>query len=144
METLICSTLPTKMISKITDHFQALSTMIPLRSIDNAREYDAAVTALNQLLDAGAANEAHPLADLANTLGALIGEYDDTHYAKQNVSPTEMLQFLMVQHQLTQSSLPELGSQGVVSEILSGKRVLNVRQIKALAIRFHVPPSTFI
>jgi HTH-type transcriptional regulator / antitoxin HigA len=144
METLIVSTLPSKMISKITNHFQALSTMIPLHSIDNAREYDAAVTALNQLLDAGAASKAHPLADLANTLGALIGEYDDTHYPKQNVSPTEMLQFLMVQHQLTQSSLSELGSQGVVSEILSGKRELNVRQIKALAIRFQTPPSAFI
>ena len=37
--------------------------------------------------------------------------------------------------------LPEIGSQGVVSEILSGKRELNVRQIRALAARFHVEPS---
>jgi HTH-type transcriptional regulator/antitoxin HigA len=48
-------------------------------------------------------------------------------------------------HELNQSDLAnEIGSQGVVSEILNGKRELNVRQIKALARRFHVDPSTFI
>jgi HTH-type transcriptional regulator/antitoxin HigA len=33
---------------------------------------------------------------------------------------------------------------GVVSEILSGKRELNTRQIRALAQRFHVSPAIFI
>lgn len=50
----------------------------------------------------------------------------------------------MEQHSLTQSDLPELGSQGVMSEILRGKRELNLRQIKALAERFHVPAALFI
>jgi HTH-type transcriptional regulator/antitoxin HigA len=40
--------------------------------------------------------------------------------------------------------LPEIGTQGVVSEILSGKRELNVRQIRALAERFNVPPGVFV
>jgi len=40
--------------------------------------------------------------------------------------------------------LPEVGSQGVVSEVLSGKRELNVRQIRALAKRFHVSPAVFM
>jgi len=35
----------------------------------------------------------------------------------------------MDQHGLTQSDLPEIGSQGVVSEILSGKRELNARRL---------------
>jgi HTH-type transcriptional regulator/antitoxin HigA len=45
---------------------------------------------------------------------------------------------------LTQAELPEVGSQGVVSEVLSGKRELNVRQIRALAQRFRVSPAVFI
>jgi HTH-type transcriptional regulator/antitoxin HigA len=45
---------------------------------------------------------------------------------------------------LKQKDLPELGSQGVVSEILSGKRELNLRQIKALSKRFNVPVSVFV
>lgn len=131
-------------VAEITTHFQALSSVIPLHPIRTESDYEKAVAALNQLLDAGAANEKHPLADLANTLGALIGEYDDVHYPAQDVSPLAMLRFLMDQNHLTQSDLPEIGTQGVVSEILNGKRDLNVRQIKALAGRFHVPPGTFV
>ena len=49
----------------------------------------------------------------------------------------------MDEHHLKQADLPEIGSQGVVSEILNGKRELNVRQIQALADRFHVSPAVF-
>ncbi len=115
-----------------------------MHTISSELDYDRAVATLNQLLDAGAANEKHPLADLVNTLGALISEYDNVHYPAQNVSPLAMLRFLMDQNQLTQSNLSEIGTQGVVSEILNGKRELNVRQIKALAERFHVAPSVFV
>jgi HTH-type transcriptional regulator/antitoxin HigA len=55
-----------------------------------------------------------------------------------------MLRFLMEEHSLKQSDLPEIGSQSLVSEILSGKRELNVRQIRALAKRFGVSPAAFI
>ncbi len=50
----------------------------------------------------------------------------------------------MDQHGLKQSDLPEVGSQGVVSEILNGGRELNVRQIKALSSRFGVPAAAFL
>ncbi|TCT03792.1 helix-turn-helix domain-containing protein [Paralcaligenes ureilyticus] len=131
-------------IAEITSHFQALSSVVPLHSIHTAHDYDQAVVVLNQLLDAGAASEQHPLAELANTLGSLIGEFDHAHYPAQEVSPLAMLRFLIEQHHLTQSDLPEIGTQGVVSEILHGKRDLNVRQIKALSKRFHVPPNVFV
>jgi HTH-type transcriptional regulator/antitoxin HigA len=131
-------------IAEITSRFQALSSVVPLHAIRNDADYEKAVAALNRLLDAGAANENHPLADLVNTLGSLIGEYDDVHYPAQEVSPLAMLRFLMIENSLAQSDLPEIGSQGVVSEILSGKRDLNVRQIKALSARFHVPPGVFV
>jgi HTH-type transcriptional regulator/antitoxin HigA len=42
----------------------------------------------------------------------------------------------MEAHGLTQSELPEIGSQGIVSEILSVERELNIRQIRRLAKRF--------
>ena len=52
---------------------------------------------------------------------------------------------LMDQHGLTQSELAqELGSQGVVSEILRGKRAMNLRQMRALANRFSVPVTAFV
>lgn len=51
--------------------------------------------------------------------------------------------YLMEEHELTQSDLSEIGTQGVVTEISSGKRQLNVRQIKCLTERFGVSPAVF-
>ena len=82
-----------------------------------------------------------PLADLAATLGELIGDYEDRHVPRPDVSGAGMLRFLMDQHGLKQADLREIGSQGVVSEILNGKRDLNARQIKALAARFKTHPA---
>jgi HTH-type transcriptional regulator/antitoxin HigA len=56
----------------------------------------------------------------------------------------DTLNALMKEHGLKQSELSEIGSQGVISEILSGKRQLNVRQIKLLSKRFKVSPAVFI
>lgn len=131
-------------VTDITTHFQALSSFVPLRPIRDAADYEVAVASLNRLLDAGAADQEHPLANLVDTLGALIGEYDELHYPGDAVTPVAMLRFLMEQHGLTQAGLPEIGSQGVVSEIINGKRELNVRQIRALAARFQVPPGVFV
>ena len=50
---------------------------------------------------------------------------------------------MMKEHGVTQSDLPELGSQGVVSEILHGRRELNTRHIKALSKRFGISPAAF-
>ena len=44
----------------------------------------------------------------------------------------DALKFLMKAHHLTQSDLSEIGSQGVISEILRGKRPLNLRQSTAI------------
>jgi len=54
------------------------------------------------------------------------------------------LKFLMDQHGIKQGELQEIGSQGVVSEILAGKRELNIRQVRALATRFGVSVATFV
>lgn len=56
----------------------------------------------------------------------------------------QALRFLMEQHGVKQNELPEIGSQGVASEILSGKRELNIRQVRALTRRFGVTDATFV
>jgi HTH-type transcriptional regulator / antitoxin HigA len=59
-------------------------------------------------------------------------------------SGADMLRHYMEEIGLSQSDLPEIGSQGVVSEVLNGKRDLNIKQIRRLAQRFHVSPAVFI
>jgi HTH-type transcriptional regulator/antitoxin HigA len=120
------------------------ATIRPLLTIRNEREYDQAVKRLNSLLDEIGTNERHPLYELLDTLGTLIHAYEAKHHTLPKSSGAEMLRFFMDEHGLTQSDLSEVGSQGVVSEILTGKRELNVRQIRALAQRFGVSPAVFV
>jgi HTH-type transcriptional regulator / antitoxin HigA len=132
-------------LSVITKDIQShWATIGPLLSIHNEREYDLAVKRLNHLLDEIGTDERHPLYGLLDTLGTLVHAYEERQHPMPECSGADMLQFLMEDHNLTQSDLPEVGSQGVVSEILKGKRELNVRQIRALAKRFHVSPAVFI
>lgn len=136
--------IDSKTATELVRHFNAIQKHVPLRPVRTEADYDAAVAALNSLLDAGAGDEAHPLANLAATLGELIGDYDDAHYPAMQVSAVDMLSHLMTENGLRQGDLPEIGSQGVVSEVLRGKRELNLRQVRALAARFAVPASVFV
>ncbi len=106
--------------------------------------YQKSIDLLNRIIDTIGEDEQHPLASLLHFVGIQIAEYEKQHYAMPDASPQEVLASLMQEHQLKQSDLSEIGSQGVVSEILRGKRRLNTRQIQALAQRFHVSPSVFI
>src|SRR5499426_887923 len=116
----------------------------PLLSIRNEHEYDLALELLNRLLDEVGADEQHPLYTLLDTLGTLIHAYEEQHHPMSACSGVDVLRFLMDAHGLTQSALSEVGSQGVISDILRGKRVLNIRQIRALAKRFQVSPAVFV
>ncbi|MEK6288158.1 MAG: transcriptional regulator [Acidobacteriota bacterium] len=113
-------------------------------TIRNEREYDQAVKRLNGLLDEIGTDERHPLYGLLDTLGTFIHAYEEKHFNEGEVNGPEMLRFLMDEHGLRHSDLPEVGSQRVVSEILRGKRELTASQMRALAARFHVSPSVFI
>ena len=78
------------------------------------------------------------------TLGSLIESYEDQNIPEIEGRPGDTLKTLMEEHDLKQSDIPEIGSQGVISEILSGKRQFNVRQIKLLSNRFNVSPAVFM
>lgn len=125
----------------VQEHWAAVS---PLLTIRNEREYDLAVERLNSLLDEIGTNQLHPLYTLLDALGTVLHAYEEQHHPIPECSGAEVLRSLMEEHDLKQSDLPEIGSQGVVSEILNGKRELNVRQIRVLAKRFHVSPAVFV
>ena len=112
----------------------------------NHAEYEKLADMLDQLLDIVGDNESHELMGLVDVISHMISMYDECHQKHlQQASGIDALKFLMEQHGLDQSDLKnEIGSQGVVSEILNGKRQLNLSHIKKLALRFGVKPATFI
>jgi HTH-type transcriptional regulator/antitoxin HigA len=125
----------------LQSHWTAVEPLLVIRS---KQDYELAVARLNHLLDQVGTDEQHPLYGLLDTLGVLIHAHEQQHIAMPRAAGRDVLSYLMEEHSLTQSDLPEVGSQGVVSEILHGKRQLNVRQIRALADRFGVSPAVFL
>jgi HTH-type transcriptional regulator/antitoxin HigA len=129
-----------KLAKETISHWTSIAPLLTIRS---ELEYDRAVKLMNQLVDEVGDNYRHPLYGLLDTLGTLLHAYEEQNYPMPEVSGNEMLRFLMEEHDIKQVDLPEIGSQGVISEILSGRRELNARQIKALAERFSVSPAVF-
>lgn len=111
----------------------------------NEAEYQSLVESLDAILDAGGADERHPLSGLASMVGELVNAWEKEHYPMPDeMSAAEVLRFLMDQHGLRQSDLPEIGNQAKVSELLAGKRRINARQARVLATRFGVDVGLFI
>ncbi len=129
------------LFDEIQPHWTAVR---PYLSIRSEADYDRAVEQLNELIDIVGTDEKHPLYEFLDTLGTLIHVYEEENHSMPSVAGSEVLRYLMDEHGLRQADLPEIGSQGVISEILSGKRELNVRQIRLLASRFFVSPSVFV
>ena len=128
-----------KEIAKVWPNIQSVFS-VP----HNEKDYNNLVNLLDSLIDEVGNNESHPLSSLMETIGSLIETYESQNYPDIEGNPINALRTLMEEHGLKQSDLPEIGSQGVVSEILSGKRQLNVRQLKLLSKRFKVSPAVFV
>jgi HTH-type transcriptional regulator/antitoxin HigA len=113
-------------------------------TIHTERHYNRAVKMLDQLID-DVNEKSDPVKEsLIDTLGTLIKDYEDNNVEEPKGDPIGVLNYLLEEHGLTQNDLKEIGSQGVVSEILNRKRQLNLRQVVALSKRFSVSPAVFI
>lgn len=82
---------------------------------------------------------------LVELLVTLVTKFEDEHYPMPAPSPLEMLKHLMEARDLIQEDLVGvIGSRGVVSEIMNGKRNISNAQAKALGEYFGVEPSLFV
>ena len=131
-------------LDKIAKRYQALCELVPLKPIVRKTEYEAAVGHLNRLLDAGGANQSHPLAGLVELLGEVIHSYEKRQAPMPDAEPSEVLRYLMDEHGLRQSDLADMASQGTISDILSGRREISKALAKKMAARFQVSAMVFL
>ena len=124
--------------------YRRLRTLVPLGTLRTKKDYERAVEIVDAILDEIGEDEKHPMAELVDAISVFIEKYEAEHVSIPAAKPAAVLKFLMREHGLRQSDLPEIGSQGVVSEVLAGKRELNARQIKRLAKRFNVSLAVFV
>ena len=131
-------------INAVTSHYKALARLVPLKAITSEADYRKAVAALEDLLDAGGANERHPLAGLVEALGEVIESFEARVHRMPDASPRDALAYLMQQHALKQSDLAGIAGQGTISAILAGQRGISKRLAGRLAERFGVSAAVFV
>ena len=110
----------------------------------NEEELDNLIEFADYLMDQTQGEIDHPLIGLLDLVGTLISDYERTHIPEPEGTPIGCLKYFMREYGLKQKDLTEIGSPGVISEVMSGKRELNKRQIKALSTRFGCNPAVFI
>ncbi|MDR0578262.1 MAG: transcriptional regulator [Candidatus Accumulibacter sp.] len=131
-------------IARAVPAFERFYEETGVAAIKDEAHYDRMCALLDNLMDAANGDESSSAMMLADIVGDLVHDYEAIHHPMPESSAAGALRFLMEEHGLRQSGLPEIGSQGVVSEILSGKREINPRQARTLARRFGVSAATFI
>ena len=111
--------------------------------IQTEAEYNRTVTTMNKLaVKPQLSKEEDRLLDL---LSALVEAYDQKHYAIPQAPPAMVIRMLMQDRGLKNKDLePALGSSGVTSEVINGKRNPSKAQIKALAQFFQMSPELFV
>lgn len=125
--------------------YAELIAQFPLRPIRSERQLDRAGNLAFRL--AARDRLTRDEGDYLDVLTHLIEAYEEEHHAVGHASsPRELLRFLIDENGLTLSRLAsETGIKvSTLSEILHGKRDLNVQHIARLAARFHVEPGLFI
>ena len=133
-----------KKIEQANKDYRKICAVVPLDVLRTKKDSEKAVKTLNAILDEAGENENHPLAELADALSLFIENFEQEHIRMPRAKPSEVLKVLMQEHGLRQSDMREIGSQGVVSEVLAGRRNLNAHQIAKLAKRFSVSPVVFL
>jgi HTH-type transcriptional regulator/antitoxin HigA len=82
---------------------------------------------------------------LLDLMVVLVERFEAAHYQIPEASPKDVLRGLLEANGLKQKDLvPDVGSKGVVSEILAGKRSISKQQAKKLSKRFGVSPAIFL
>ena len=128
--------------SEAVSHWKYLAPA--LTAPQSEEDHERLVAVLDEILDAGGADEASPLAGLAERIGELVEVYETERHPIPDASPAEVLAFLMEQNGLKLEDLPEIGAPSVVSAVLNGKRELDIRQVATLSKRFGVTADVFI
>lgn len=82
---------------------------------------------------------------LLRMLAVLIEDFEKRIHPIEHHAPAVALRELMLDHGLTQSDMSGIfGSQGTVSQVLSGKREISKAQARKLSERFRLPIDIFI
>ena len=123
--------------------YSKLLAEIAPRAIETEEEYDRLLAVAERLTFAQ--NLTPEERALYKLLVTLIEVYETENYPIDKSEPHEILQHIMESSGTRQADLVGIiGSSGVVSEVVNGKRAISKAQAKALGDYFKISPSLFI
>ncbi|MEG4443951.1 transcriptional regulator [Microcoleus sp. AT9_B5] len=119
-----------------------LAEIAPM-AIETEEEYDRLLAVAERLTFAKNLTPEERV--LYKLLVTLIEVYETENYPMDKSEPHEILQHIMESSGTRQADLVGIiGSSGVVSEVVNGKRAISKAQAKALGDYFKISPSLFI
>lgn len=125
------------------DAYTALLAEYQPKVIETEEENERALKIVEKLM--GLKNRTREQSALLKLLVILIEKFEDEHYQLNAATPQSILLHLMEARNIRQEDLiGVIGSRGVVSEVVNGKRGISKAQAKALAEFFHVSAQLFI
>ena len=125
------------------DAYRHLLAEVAPKVIETEEEYDRALAVAEQLTFAK--NRTPEERALHKLLVTLIEAYEAQSYPMDQAAPHEILQHILESSGTRQADLVGvIGSSGVVSEVVNGKRSISKAQAKALGDYFKVSPTLFI
>lgn len=131
-----------QMLENAMQHWNKVAPVISTPT--NEQDYLALLNNIEEAMEIVGGRKDSPLSGLIASMANAATEYESERLNSLDGGSLEALQYLIKLHSVKQTELKEIGSQGVVSEVLSGKRSLTLRHIKALSKRFNVSPNVFI
>jgi HTH-type transcriptional regulator / antitoxin HigA len=125
------------------EYVQLLATVQP-KAIETEEENEFYLAEVSKLIQLG--EDLTPAQEqLLKLLVSLIENFEDQHYQLTPATPLEILTELVVEKGLKQKDLlPVFGSQGITSEVLSGKRSISKAHAKALGEFLKVSSALFL
>jgi HTH-type transcriptional regulator / antitoxin HigA len=110
--------------------------------IKTESECAAALTRIEKLMDA---RPNTPEGDELELLSLLVHDYEERVFPIARPDPVAAIRFRMEQQGLEPKDLvPFLGSRSRVSEVLSGRRNLSLKMIRALAAGLGIPADVLL
>lgn len=129
-------------IEQISRSWQNIAPL--LIPISHEEDCDGREEQLKELIKLNLQKKDPQITYLIKSIAVTIEEYEKKVFPLEKATGVEVLKYLMAEHGLKESDLPDLGNQDLVSEILTGKQELNLTMIKVLAKRFGVTKQTFL
>ena len=129
-------------LEKAVEHWDMVAPVVSTPK--NPEDYGVLLDNFEQAMTLFGKRDNSPFTGLITAMSHAAMEYEGNITNELKGNGLDALRYLIKLHRIQQNNLKEIGSQGVVSEILNGKRSLTLRHVRALAKRFKVSPSTFI